>query len=150
MTATTLIGKSIPRIDSPQKVRGQTRYTADLTPPGTLIARLTTATQAHARITGIDTSAARAVPGVVDVVTGADLLPDGPEPSERARAMLARDKVIYYGQPVAVVIAESEAAAEEAAALVQVDYEPLGVVIDPRAAMQPDAPVIRPKAHEGE
>lgn len=150
MTATTLIGKSIPRIDSPQKVRGQTRYTADLTPPGTLIARLTTATQAHARITGIDTSAARAVPGVVDVVTGADLLPDGPEPSERARAMLARDKVIYYGQPVAVVIAESEAAAEEAAALVQVDYEPLGVVIDPRAAMQPDAPVIRPKAQEGE
>ncbi|MDI3340227.1 MAG: xanthine dehydrogenase family protein molybdopterin-binding subunit [Sphaerobacter sp.] len=150
MTATTLIGKAIPRIDSPQKVRGQTRYTADLNPPGTLAARLTTATQAHARITRIDTSAARAVPGVVDVVTGADLLPEGPEPSERARAMLARDTVIYYGQPVAVVVAESEAAAEEAAALVQVDYEPLPVAIDPRAAMQPDAPAIRPKALEGE
>lgn len=150
MSATTFIGQSIPRVESPQKVRGQTRYTADLQLPGMLHARLTTAIQAHARITGIETEAALAVPGVVAVVTGQNLLPDGPEPSERARAMLARDKVIYYGQPVAAVVAETEDAAVEAASLVQVHYEPLGVVVDPEAAMQADAPVIRPKAVEGE
>jgi len=146
MTATSLIGTSIPRTDSPQKVRGQTRYTADLNFPGMLYARLTTSTYAHANIVSIDTEAARQVPGVIDVVIGKDLIPDGPEPSDRARAMLARDKVIYYGQPVAAVVATSEAAAEEGAAKVQVEYELLGVVIDPEEAMKPDAPVIRPKA----
>lgn len=150
MAASTLIGTPMPRVDSPQKVRGQTRYTADLNLVGMLYARLTTATQAHARIKSIDVEAARQVPGVVAIVTGRDLMPEGPEPAVRSHAMLARDKVIYYGQPVVAVVAESEAAAEEAAALVQVDYEPLGVAIDPLKAMQSDAPVIRPKDQEEE
>lgn len=150
MAASSLIGQSIPRVDSPEKVRGQTRYTADLDLPGMLYARLATSIQAHARIVEVDTSAALAVPGVVAAVTGRDLLPNGPEPAERARSMLARDKVIYYGQPVAAVVAASEAAAEEGAALIDVEYEPLGAAIDPLQAMRPNAPVIRPKELEGE
>jgi CO/xanthine dehydrogenase Mo-binding subunit len=149
MAATSVIGQRLARIDSPQKVRGQTRYSADLNLPGMLYARLTTAYQAHARIVSIDTSAAKAFPGVVDVLIGKDLLADGPEPSERGRAMLARDKVIYYGQPVAVVLATSEDAAVEAAALVTVEYESLGVNVDPLAAMAKDAPAIRASGQEG-
>ncbi|MBX6341417.1 MAG: molybdopterin-dependent oxidoreductase, partial [Thermomicrobiaceae bacterium] len=68
----------------------------------------------------------------------------------RARHMLARDKAIYYGQPVAAVVATTEEAAEEAAALVQVDYDPLDVAADPLEAMKPEAPVIRPKEQEGD
>ena len=149
MAATSMIGQSIPRIDSPQKVRGQTQFTADLNLPGMLHARLTTAYQAHARILSIDTSAAMAVPGVVGVFTGKDLIPDGPEPSERARAMLARDKVVYYGQPIAVVLATSEDAAMEAASLVDVEYESLGVNVDPIEAMKLDAPPVRQLGQEG-
>ncbi len=149
MAATSMIGQSIPRIDSPQKVRGQTQFTADLNLPGMLHARLTTAYQAHARIVSIDTSAAKAVPGVVDVFTGKDLIPDGPEPSERARAMLARDKVVYYGQPIAVVVATSEDAAAEAASLVEVEYESLGVNVDPIEAMKRNAPPVRQLGQEG-
>ncbi len=151
MEATTmLIGRSIPRMDSPQKVRGQTRYTDDLHLPGMLHARLVTAPYAHARILGVDTAQAASLPGVVAVVTGRDLFPDGPEPAERARHMLARDKVIYYGQPVAVVVAETAEVAADAAELVRVDYDPLPAVVDPIEAMRPDAPAIRPKELEGE
>jgi CO/xanthine dehydrogenase Mo-binding subunit len=148
MTASAIIGQALPRTDSPEKVRGQTRFTADLTLPGMLHARLVTSDYAHARITGIDTSAAAASPGVFAVFTGKDLLPDGPEPGQRALAMLARDKVIFYGQPVAIVLADSEEAAEEAVDLVMVDYEALGVNVDGEKAAQPDATPIRPKEQE--
>jgi CO/xanthine dehydrogenase Mo-binding subunit len=152
-TASTLIGKALPRIDSAEKVHGQTRFTGDLTAPGLLHARLTTSYQAHANIKGIDTSAAEAVPGVEAIFTGKDLMPDGPEPANRAMALLARDKVVFYGQPVAIVLADSEEAAEEAAGLISVDYEPLGVNVDPHKAAEQDAPVIRGRdieAGEGE
>jgi CO/xanthine dehydrogenase Mo-binding subunit len=148
MTASAIIGQAMPRIDSAEKVRGQTRFTADLSLPGMLHARLATSDYAHARITSIETSAAREMPGVVAVYTGKDLLPDGPEPGQRALALLARDKVIFYGQPVAIVVAESEEAAEEAVELVSVDYEPLGVNVDVEQAAQADAPAIRPKEQE--
>jgi CO/xanthine dehydrogenase Mo-binding subunit len=148
MTASAIIGQALPRIDSPEKVRGQTRFTADLSLPGMLHARLATSDYAHATITKIDTSAALEVPGVVAVYTGKDLLPDGPEPGQRALALLARDKVIFYGQPVAIVVAESEEAAEEAVEFVSVDYEPLGVNVDVERAAQADAPAIRPKEQE--
>jgi CO/xanthine dehydrogenase Mo-binding subunit len=153
MTGTTLIGKALPRIDSAAKVHGQTRYAADLTAPGLLHARVTTAYQAHANIRGIDTSEAMKIPGVKHIYTGKDLLPDGPEPASRPMAMLARDKVVFYGQPVAIVLAETEDAAEEAAGLVQVDLEPLGVNVDPVEATSKEAPPIRSRdidAGEGE
>jgi CO/xanthine dehydrogenase Mo-binding subunit len=149
MTATTdtsLIGKAAKRIEGDQKVTGAMRYVDDLSLPGMLHARLVTSIEAHADITGIDTSAAASSPGVVAVYTGKDVHPDGPEPKDRNHHMLARDKVMYYGQPVAVVLATSERAAAEAAELVDVSYAPLGVVIDPLKGMERDAPVIRAKA----
>jgi CO/xanthine dehydrogenase Mo-binding subunit len=143
MTASTLIGKPLPRIDSAEKVHGQTRYTGDLSVPGMLHARLATSHYAHANIKGIDTSAALEIPGVYAVYTGKDLLPDGPEPGSRAMALLARDKTVFYGQPLAIVLADTEEAAEEAAGLIQVDYEPLEPNVDLKKSAQPDAPPIR-------
>jgi len=147
---TTVLGKPLKRRDAEPKLRGDARYTDDLHLPGLLHARLVTSPYAHARILRIDCDAARRTPGVVAVFTGHDLLPEGPEPAERARHLLARDKVIYAGQPVAIVVAESPYVAADAAALVEVEYDELPVVVDPLAAMTPEAPVIRPKELEGE
>ena len=147
---TTVLGKPLKRRDAEPKLRGDARYTDDLHLPGLLHARLVTSPYAHARILRIDCDAARRSPGVVAVFTGHDLLPEGPEPAERARHLLARDKVIYAGQPVAIVVAESPYVAADAAALVEVEYDELPAVVDPLAAMTPEAPVIRPKELEGE
>jgi len=147
---TTVLGKPLKRRDAEPKLRGDARYTDDLHLPGLLHARLVTSPYAHARILRIDCDAARRTPGVVAVFTGHDLLPEGPEPTERARHLLARDKVIYAGQPVAIVVAESPYVAADAAALVEVEYDELPAVVDPLAAMTPEAPVIRPKELEGE
>ncbi len=147
---TTVLGKPLKRRDAEPKLRGDARYTDDLHLPGLLHARPVTSPYAHARILRIDCDAARRTPGVVAVFTGHDLLPEGPEPTERARHLLARDKVIYAGQPVAIVVAESSYVAADAAALVEVEYDELPAVVDPLAAMTPEAPVIRPKELEGE
>jgi CO/xanthine dehydrogenase Mo-binding subunit len=149
MTATaepTIIGTPQKRIEGDKKVTGVTRYVDDLQLAGMLHARLVTSIYPHAEIRGIDASAALQSPGVVAVYTGKDLHPDGPEPADRNHHMLARDKALYYGQPIAVVLATSESAATEGAALVDVDYNPLDAVVDPLLAMEPDAPVIRKKA----
>lgn len=149
MTATTdasLIGKPAKRIEGDQKVTGAMRYVDDLKMPGMLHARLVTSIYPHAEITGIDTSAALELPGVVAVYTGQDVHPEGDEPKDRNHHMLARDKVLYYGQPVAVVLGTSERAAQEGAERVEVSYNPLGVVVDPLKGMERDAPVIRAKA----
>ena len=146
MTASPVIGQRTKRIEGNEKVTGTTRYVDDLTFPGMLQARTVNSVYAHAEIVSIDASAALEHPGVVAVFTGKDVLPDGPEPSDRHHALLARDKAIYYGQAVAVVVATSEAAAQEGVQLVQVEYNELPANVDPVAAMQPDAPVIRKKA----
>ena len=147
---TTIIGKPAKRIEGGQKVTGQMRYVADLSLPGMLHGRLVGSIYAHAEIVSIDTTAASSVPGVVGVYTGRDVHPDGPEPADRDHHMLARDKALYYGQPVAVVLATSEAIATEAAELVEVRYNELPAVVDPLEAMKPDAPVIRKKAAASE
>lgn len=147
MTASPAIGQRTKRLEGASKVTGETRYVDDLTFPGMLQARTVNSVYAHAEIVSIDTSAALAHPGVVAVYTGKDVIPDGPEPSDRHHALLARDKAIYYGQAVAVVVATDEAAAEEGVGLVQVQYNELGANVDPIAAMQTDAPVIRKKAN---
>jgi CO/xanthine dehydrogenase Mo-binding subunit len=146
---TKIIGTPVKRIEGDRKVTGEMRYVDDLQMPGMLHARLVTSMYAHAEIRGIDTSAALAAPGVVAVYTGKDVHPSGDEPSDRNHHILARDKALYYGQPVAVVLATSEAAAMEAVELVDVDYNPLDAVIDPLASMERDAPVIRRKAGAG-
>src|SRR4051812_34446379 len=140
MSAT--IGVPRRRVDGGDKVRGATRYAADLPVPGVLHARLVLATEAHARITAIDTGAARALPGVVAVLTAADL-PVSPDAPGRAGEPLAREEVVFAGQPVAMVVAESEAAAADGIDAVLVELEPLDAVIDLEAAMAPGAPRAR-------
>lgn len=137
MTA-AMVGRSTRRIDAPGKLTGAERYTADISLPRMLHACLVTSIYANARIRGVDTRAARAVPGVVGAFSAADV-----ESLWAVRPIpppLAPERAVYYGQPVAVVVAESEAIAEEAAALVQVDYEPLPPVTDVELGILPDAP----------
>ncbi len=142
----TAVGLSRPRSDSAAKVSGSVRYAADRVHPGALHARLVLATHAHARIAGIDLTEAAASPGVVAVLTAQDL---GLRPGEdRVAQPLAASDVLFAGQPVAVVIAESESAAADAADLVLVDLRPLEAVVDPIKAMALGAPLARGDAHE--
>jgi CO/xanthine dehydrogenase Mo-binding subunit len=137
-----VIGVARPRLDAPDKVTGATRYAADGYVHGLLHARPVLATEAHARIRGIDREAALAIPGVVAVMGAADL-PIATSGTDRTSEPLAREEVVFGGQPVALVIAESEAAAEDGAEAVIVDYEPLPAVVDVEAAMEPGAPLAR-------
>ena len=138
----TVIGVSRPRVDAPDKVTGATRYAADGYVHGLLHARLVLATEAHARIRGVDASAALAVPGVVAVLTAADL-PIKSAGTDRTSEPLAREEVVFAGQPVALVVGETEAAAEDGAEAVIVDFESLEAVVDVEAAMEVGAPLAR-------
>jgi len=122
--------------------------------PDMLAGRILRSPHAHARIRGIDTSRAEALPGVKAVLTSADL-PDhpsvyvGPERvqlnfAHMTRNVMAREKAFYEGHAVAAVAAISRAVAEEALSLIDVDYEVLPHVIDVREAMRPDAPLLHP------
>ena len=136
------VGKPTPMIDGPAKVTGNLKYTGDLKLPGMLHARFVLSSYAHANISGIDAEAALALPGVKRVLTASDL----PElaPSSRARLMLARERVIFVGQPIAVVLADDPAAAADGAELVDVDYEPLAAATTFEAALADDAPLVWP------
>jgi CO/xanthine dehydrogenase Mo-binding subunit len=133
------------RIEGHDKVSGQQKYTADMSHPDMLWAAFATSPVAHAKIVSIDTTAAKAVPGVIAVLTSADL-----PPGKRSGRMLydlpvlAYEKVVYIGDRVAAVAAETREAAEAAARLVEVEYEELPALLDVRAALAPDAPVIHP------
>jgi CO/xanthine dehydrogenase Mo-binding subunit len=142
----TAIGVPRPRSDSEPKVRGATRFAADTPVAGLLHARLVLAHEAHAMIARIDVDAARALPGVVAVLTAGDL-PIVGAGAGRAHEPLARTEVLYAGHPVALVVAESEAAAADGAERVEVELEPLAPVLDLRAAAQPGAPRARITAH---
>lgn len=141
----TYVGKRAIRQDAAGKVAGVTRYVDDLRPGGTLYAATVRSALPHARIKGIDAGAARAAPGVVAVMTAADipgrnLLPlvvdDYP--------FLAGEEVRFVGQAVALVAAETPEAARRAAALIEVEYEPLAAVFDPLEALEPEAPKVHP------
>jgi CO/xanthine dehydrogenase Mo-binding subunit len=140
------------RPDGVPKVTGRAMYGADLAMPGMLVGKILRSPHAHARIRGIDTSKAAALPGVKAVVTAADF-PDqkfeyvGPERVAQnfwhmTRNIMAREKALYEGHAVAAVAAIDAATASEALALIEVDYEVLPHVIDVDAAMQPDAPLL--------
>ena len=134
----------VPRREDRPLVTGAARYCDDLAPPGALHAVFVRAPLAHGRILGIDPAPAAAMPGVAGVWTAADLglppLPPGDGPAAMARPVLATGTVRFLGEAVAVVVAGSRAQAMDAAEAVEVDYEPLEVVVDPRAALADDAP----------
>ncbi|HOA93282.1 MAG TPA: xanthine dehydrogenase family protein molybdopterin-binding subunit [Quisquiliibacterium sp.] len=145
--AAGFIGQSVKRKEDYRFLTGNGQYTDDVVLPGQTYASFVRSPYAHARIRGIDTSAARAAAGVVAVFTGADLaavggLPcgwlitstDGTPMKEPKHALLAEDKARHVGDQVAVVIADTPANAKAAAALVEVDYEELTPVVDPATA----------------
>jgi len=142
-TGHTAVGKRTRRQDGFDKVVGRTRYAGDLTFAGLLHARLVLSPYAHARIAKIDTAAALEVPGVKAVYTSKTLGMADPESSARTQSPLASKEVLWCGHPVAIVLAETEAAAEDGVAAVDVEYEPLDVEMDPVAAMRPRAPLTR-------
>jgi CO/xanthine dehydrogenase Mo-binding subunit len=134
------IGVSIPRFDAPEKVAGRTQYVGDVQLTGLLRARLLRSPHAHARIKRIDASRARALPGVRAVLTAADIPQLKPGAKTRAHALLAIDRVVFFGQPVAAVAADDLAIADEALDLIEVEYEPLSAAVDPVGSMDPSAP----------
>jgi carbon-monoxide dehydrogenase large subunit len=144
----TSLGDSVRRVEDPPMVTGSAQYTDDLAIPGALHAVFVRSVVAHARITGLDTGEAAGMPGVVAVLTAADLdlppLPPGMGPADFARPALAREVVRFLGEAVAVVVAATREQALDAAEAVAVEYEPLPVVTDPVAAVEPDAPLLFP------
>jgi CO/xanthine dehydrogenase Mo-binding subunit len=136
------VGLSIPRADGAEKVTGRVQYVADMQPRGLLHAKLLRSPHAHARILRIDTSRARALPGVRAVLTAADIPGLKKKAPTRAHAVLAIDRVVFVGQPVAAVAADELSIAEEALDLIEVDYDVLPAAIDPLRSMQVGAPPV--------
>jgi carbon-monoxide dehydrogenase large subunit len=150
-----LLGAPIKRGEDPRLLRGSGSYVEDLSLPGLVCLAFARSPHAHARIpAALDTSAARAAPGVLAVLTAADVedaftgplhhewdsdFQDGRRPP---RLPLARGKVRYVGEPIAAVVAETPAAANDALDLLSVDYEPLPAVTDPELALAPGAPLL--------
>jgi CO/xanthine dehydrogenase Mo-binding subunit len=135
------VGVPLPRLDATAKVTGKASYAGDRALPGLLHGRPVLSPYAHARILGIDAGEALQIAGVHAVLTAADLpIRDG---SGRAGEPLARSEVVFAGQPVALVVAETESAAEDAAEAVVVDYEPLPAVVDAEQALEPGSPPAR-------
>jgi CO/xanthine dehydrogenase Mo-binding subunit len=139
------------RSDGWAKAAGDARYVADLALPGMLHVALTRSAVPHGRIAGIDTTGARAVEGVTGVFTAADVTSASYGRSVRDVPILARDKVRFTGERVAAVVATSRRAAEEAAALVDVEYEELPAVLSADEALAPSAPAVhdQPWAYPG-
>ncbi len=149
----SIFGSVVHRTEDRRFLTGRARYVDNLTAgdPAVLRAAFVRSTTAHARVVSVDASAALDAPGVVAVMTASDLPLDPQPPSGNvrgpfARPVLASDVVRYVGDPVAVVIAESVAAAEDAAELVTVELDPLPVVVGAEAAVAAGAPLLFPAA----
>jgi aerobic carbon-monoxide dehydrogenase large subunit len=149
------VGARVPSLVHRQLVAGRGRYVADIHLDGMLHMAVSRSLYAHARIVGIDGTAARREPGVIDVVTGDELrektrpIPQAFDPdSMGAKAVatyaLPTDRVRYVGEPIAAVIAEDRYAARRAAERIEVDYEELPVVVDPLEAMAAGSPLLEP------
>ena len=151
-----LIGQPLTRREDPPLLTGRGQYVDDFAPPGTLHAYIVRSPLAHARITGIDVTEARAAEGVVAVFTAADLADQGVGPLPGGDALppgalnprqpvLASDKVLWAGQPVVLVVASTPERAADAAELVAVDYDELPAVTAALDAADPAAP----RVHDG-
>ncbi|MGO9632084.1 MAG: xanthine dehydrogenase family protein molybdopterin-binding subunit [Xanthobacteraceae bacterium] len=149
------IGQSVPRSEDPMLLRGQGRYTDDVSLPGQAYAVMVRSRNGHGVIRAINADAARKMPGVLGVYTAADLEGYGPlkcnmplksrdgSPLKKPwRGALAKDKVRYVGDPVACVIAETVFAAKDAAEAVEIDIDPLTAVVAPAEAAREGAPLL--------
>jgi carbon-monoxide dehydrogenase large subunit len=151
---TTELGRSRVRKEDARLITGRTRWTDNLTPPGTLHLAVVRSPVAHAKITGIDADAARQAPGVIAVYTPADLgaeavglpcaWPVTPDMKAPQRPPLAVGTVHFAGEGVAVVIARSAAEARDASDLVEIDYDPLEPVLDMQEAIKEGATLVHP------
>ncbi|HEY7091635.1 MAG TPA: xanthine dehydrogenase family protein molybdopterin-binding subunit, partial [Ktedonobacterales bacterium] len=139
---TSLIGASEPRPDALGKVTGAARYPADLVRPDMLRLKVVFAERPHARIRSLDASAALSHPGVVAVLAASDIPYNAFGLIDADQPVLCGEVVRFSGDKVALVAAVTQEAAEAGAKLVQVEYEDLPVVTDPRAALAPDAPLV--------
>ncbi len=146
-----MVGTRAPRRDARDKIHGITRYADDFSLGGMLYAKVVRSTRASARLVRVDTSKAAALPGVRCIMTAADvphnvLFTDVPGQTTvvgalRARTqVLAADRVRYFGEPIALIAADTEEIAEQARGLVEIEYEDLPGVFDPVEAMHPEAP----------
>ena len=151
------VGRPLKRLEDPKLITGRDPYVNDVRLEGALTLAFVRSPHAHALIKSIDTRAARALPGVVAVLTGADVNPEigvihTPIPLEmfdfmslQGHTVLAEGRLRYVGEPVAVVAAERAEAAADAAEAVEVDYEPLPAVWDSERALEPGAPLLYPE-----
>ncbi|HKV09321.1 MAG TPA: aerobic carbon-monoxide dehydrogenase large subunit [Thermoanaerobaculia bacterium] len=141
------MGHSMKRKEDPRFIRGQGHYVDDVKLPGMLHLDIVRSPYAHAKITAIHTEKALAIPGVLAVLTGETLkqynLHWMPTLMSDTQMVLPTEKVMYQAQEVAAVIATDRYAAADGVDAVEVDYEPLPVVVDPRKALEPGAPVLR-------
>src|SRR3954453_6480639 len=144
------VGLRIPRQDAPEKVVGRTQYVADLVLPGMLQARLLRSPHAHARIKSIDTSKALALPGVRAILTAADIPTLHHGAKTRGPPIMAIDRAVFAGQPIAAVAADELSIADEALDLIEVVYEVLPAAIDPIKSMSPDAPKVADEGTEAD
>ena len=142
----SIVGRSIPRTDAQAKVTGTLKFAVDYAQEGFLHGKILRSPHPHARIKSIDVEGAKRLPGVVAVLTAKDVpgrktfgpfIPDQP--------VICGEKVRYVGDAVALVAAESEAAAQQALSQIEVEYEPLPAVFDPEEALRPEAPAIHGK-----
>ena len=148
---TSIFGSVVRRVEDPRFLTGTASYVGDLHAEGALRAVFVRSMMAHARVLGIDTSRALVLPGVQAVLVASDLglrpqAPSGEVLGPFERPVLASEAVRFVGDPVALVLAETSALAEDAAELVALDLDPSEVVMDPEAALEPEAPLLFPDA----
>src|SRR2546422_10641631 len=147
-------GRPMKRVEDPRLIKGIATYVDDIQMAGMLHAMVLRSPYAHARINNIKADAAKALPGVVGVFTGADvnaacgLVPcASPMPEQKApnHTVLASNRVYFVGHPVAVVVAQDRYIARDALDLIEADYDPLPVVSDPEKALEKDSPLTHPE-----
>ncbi|NLJ40579.1 MAG: xanthine dehydrogenase family protein molybdopterin-binding subunit [Clostridiales bacterium] len=143
----TAIGKDVPRKEALDKVTGAVKYNDDINEPGLLHVKMATSTCAHGIIKSIDVLSAWNVPGVRAVVTG-DYLPVMTGSVIKDRPPIAINKVRYYGEPVAIVVADTEHEAQKAANSIKIEYSPLPMVKSPKEALVKGAPLVHEKLGE--
>ncbi len=139
------VGKSLPKLDTTDKVLGKAAYTDDIEQPWMLYAKLLRSKHPHAKILSLDSSRAEGLPGVKAIITAKDVPLNAHGYNFKDQVVFAKDKARYLGDPIIAVAAETEEIAEQALEYIEVEYEVLPAVFDPREALRPDAV----KVHEG-